>query len=372
MNRLGLGGHHVVARRYWLALLVAGMGNTAACHAGLHIFAEAGVAQASPDSEAQGSSNTQDSVDASVPANSEPYQFCPCANAAKDFPVLAEPYRAANLGGGGYPSDVFTSVSMGSNYDTGCGVRANQSVVCWGAHLYPYDTPPRIPFESVSVGAHFACALDTAGSMSCWGNAPPEAPRGPFRSVSVSTWFASACAVRPNATLACWAASPDDNLVPPPGKFDSVSVGSNMACAVKLDSTLACWRKAGPVEPPPGQFRSISVGPDSVCGMRFDDSIACFVHRETPSCDDRKDICTWATPPQGRFLSVSAGLYSGCGIRVDNTLACWGMFSSFMLSGTFASVSAGADGGVCAIRTDGTLLCWLNEHREAGGPPGGF
>lgn len=379
MNWLGLGCHHaLVARRFWLALLVVGMGNTAACHAGLHLFGEAGVAQDSPDSEAQGSSDPQDSAEGSVPANSEPYQFCPCDNATKDFLVLAEPdYRVAHLDpspdGSAYPSGVFIGVSMGSNYDTGCGIRGTRSIACWGAYLHPYDTPPKGTFQSVSVGALFACAVDIGGSLSCWGQAPPEPPSGPLRSVSVSNSYASACAVRTNATLACWAASPEDNLVPPPGKFDSVSVGTDMACAVKFNSTLACWRrKAGPVEPPPGQFRSISVGPTDVCGIRFDDTIACFVHREMPSCDDRKDICLWSAPPQGRFLSVSAGLYSGCGIRVDNTLACWGMFSSFMLSGTFASVSAGADGGICAIGTDGSLLCWLNEHRGAGGPPGGF
>jgi hypothetical protein len=65
-------------------------------------------------------------------------------------------------------------------------------------------------------------------------------------------------------------------------------------------------------------------------------------------------------------------MYSGCGVKTDGTLFCWGMYSLFKVVGTFTSVSVGGDGAVCAVKTDGTLVCWFDEHREEGGPEGGF
>jgi hypothetical protein len=113
------------------------------------------------------------------------------------------------------------------------------------------------------------------------------------------------------------------------------------------------------------------VGSPSLCGVKSDGTIACYVPPDH-GCSDSADACLWATPPEGGFTSVSAGLYSGCGVKMDGTLACWGMFSTFVLAGTFTSVSVGGDGSVCAVRSDGTLVCWLNEHRGSGGPAGGF
>ena len=66
---------------------------------------------------------------------------------------------------------VTSAVSLGSampwNHD--CGVKMDDSVVCWGNNDYGQPTPPRSSFSSVSAGDNYTCGVKTDGSVVCWG-----------------------------------------------------------------------------------------------------------------------------------------------------------------------------------------------------------
>lgn len=382
MNAIRIGGHHaIVAGRNWLVVLaVVAMINTAACTAGLRMGGEGGDAANGGGSGNQGFTTTGGSAGGPVTLDNTPYDICPCTDSSAAAvsvgagPGFPDTGGSAGSGGSGDSSGLFTSVSMGSSFDTCCGVKSDQTIACWGVFVHPYDTPPAGTFNSVSVGGYFACGVRTDGTMVCWGANPPTPPAGTFTSVSVSNngqeSASAACAVRTDGTIACWAASPSDTLVPPRGTFTYVSMGTEMACGVKTDGSLACWHKAGPVLAPAGKFTSFSVGTRMACGVKSDGTIACYVP-EDHGCSNSKVDCVDSTPPEGRFTTVSAGKYTTCGVKADGTLACWG-YSPVALAGTFVSVSVGGDGGVCAVRTGGTLVCWVNEYRDSGSPEGGF
>jgi hypothetical protein len=79
-------------------------------------------------------------------------------------------------------------------------------------------------------------------------------PAGSFTSVSSGGKFA--CAIRTDATLACWGYPYDGSTTPPAGSFMTVSAGLDHACAIRTDQTLVCWGSG--YQPP-----STATGPTS-------------------------------------------------------------------------------------------------------------
>ena len=158
----------------------------------------------------------------------------------------------------------FVQVSAGPFHT--CGLRADGTIACWGAHgdeerltesTGLLDSPPG-SFSQIDAGHHHSCAIRQDGAVKCWGSMsiegddmPPEEkammeamwapPEGWF--ISVSAGFLFSCGVRDDNTAECWglAASFSDALTPPEGEYTSVSVGGFHACGIRTDQTVVCW-----------------------------------------------------------------------------------------------------------------------------------
>ena len=246
----------------------------------------------------------------------------------------------------------FRSVSAG--YQHTCGVRPDDTVVCWG-----YDgrgqttTTPGLRLKSVSAGGEHTCGVRPDDTVVCWGKddyGQARPPGGTFRSVSAGDQHT--CGVRPDDTVACWGKDSDGQARPPGGTFKSVSAGGYHTCAVRTDDTVVCWGydHRGQARPPGGAFKSVSAGGVFTCGVRPDDTVVCW----------GKDDYGQARPPGGTFRSVSAGFTHTCGVRPDDTVVCWGKDDYGQArppGGTFRSVSAGFD-HTCGLRTNDTVACW--------------
>ena len=101
------------------------------------------------------------------------------------------------------PSGHFASVSAGSLHT--CGVRANETVDCWGDNRYGQARPPAGAFRTVSAGGSHTCGVRSDETVTCWGNdryGQATALTGTFRSVSAGGGHT--CGVRTNGTVACW------------------------------------------------------------------------------------------------------------------------------------------------------------------------
>ena len=308
----------------------------------------------------------------------------------------------------------FAAVSAGTTH--ACGLRADNTVACWGDDTFDQAQPPEGQFISVSAGKTHACGVRTDSTVQCWGDnqwqqsgtpsgdtircsvrngrlvckQPYDPPQGQFLSVSAGAHHS--CGLRTDNTVHCWGfvrlndeGLPTALMVAPSGQFISVSSGSFHACGVRADNTLACWGDETWNQDlePDGTFVSVSPGGAHTCGVRSDGKVQCwgnndFTQSGTAASGASCSIGTGGSrcvqvfrPLEGQFVSVSAGWVHSCGVRNDNTLQCWGSNAYGQLtvpSGKFVSVSAG-DGFTCGVRTGNTIECWgINEFGESTPP----
>jgi hypothetical protein len=254
------------------------------------------------------------------------------------------------------------SVSSGGSHT--CGVRADNSVTCWGGNRYGQTTPPAGTFASVSAGKHHTCGVNTRGTVACWGRNDYGQSRplaGTFASVSAGYWHT--CGVRTDSSVACWGYNRYGQATPPAGSFRSVSAGEHHTCGVQTDGTIACWGRGseGQATPPAGTFVSVGAGQYHTCGVRNDGSIVCW----------GVNLRGQAAAPDGTFVSVSAGEHHTCAVKIDDTIACWGWRDEGQATppaGSFVSVSAGK-AHTCGVRADGKIVCWGDNEYGQTKPP---
>ena len=278
------------------------------------------------------------------------YRDEPAVTVAPDSPACAP------------SADSFKAVSAGQFHS--CGIRADDTVECWGGNFFSQAAPPAGSFEAVSAGASYSCAIRTDGTIACWGLVG-------FHSLDQAEGNEDG-----SYTSRFVAADP------PTGTFKSVSVGSNHSCAIRTDDTVACWGKntiddwsggspvevsGGQTDPLAGTFKSVSVGNEHSCGLRIDNVVACW------GGENSRYVYVANVAPPGTHKAVDTTGQSGCTIRTDDTVACWGDNQWGQLHspiGTFKSVSVGSNHS-CAIRTDDTVACWGKNTIDdwSGGSP---
>jgi alpha-tubulin suppressor-like RCC1 family protein len=77
----------------------------------------------------------------------------------------------------GSPPGLFAKVRAGAGHF--CGIRANQTVECWGFNPDGRATPPSGTFLDVAPGGFHTCGLRTDHTISCWGDSSDGATTPP-------------------------------------------------------------------------------------------------------------------------------------------------------------------------------------------------
>ena len=193
-------------------------------------------------------------------------------------------------GAGEDPAGTFSSISAGGAHT--CGLRADETVTCWGygpggevdmpKQLYgggvwdhfmcsgrpsssfndfpcgmlgdvgQADAPPG-RFSAVAAGGWHTCGLRVNGSVDCWGDnthGQTDAPDG--RYTAVAAGWTHTCAVRAGDSVLCWGDNTDGQTDAPPGRFTAVAAGGVHTCALAPDATITCWGSPGHIQPPNG------------------------------------------------------------------------------------------------------------------------
>lgn len=278
-------------------------------------------------------------------------------------------------------SSEFKDLVAGSGHT--CGLRTDDTVVCWGANESGQADAPAGKFTAISASLFHSCGLRTDGAIECWGDYPQVyVPEGQFTAVATGqshtcglrtdstiecrpqeAWFHPpvglfseitakqhhSCGLRTDGTIKCW--GPGSHDAPPDGRFDAVAISGGHACALRIDGTVTCWRvSTGRTHPEPsGHFRAISAGDGHFCGLRTDGTAACW----------GLDYHGEARAPSGQLLAVAAGGQHSCGLRSDRTIVCWGKVLPDGLSGGVAQPPLGvtiddgsgvADASMCRPR----------------------
>ena len=264
-----------------------------------------------------------------------------------------------------FETGIFTPIDLGE--DSGCGLRGDGSIACWGNDGSGKATPPSGSFRQISVSGLHGCALRIDGTVACWGgNASGSTvpPAGTFKRVSAGGASYgntnATCGVKSDGMLACWGNNTFGQATAPAGTYLDVGVGYAHACALRTNQTLWCWAGTtnDSINYPAGTFRKLSVGDRHSCAVRTDGAVLCW---------------GWmvGATPAGTYSDVAAGYDFSCGVRADTgAVVCWGQSppAGTPSTGGFVSVTAGQQ-VACAVRLDGSVTCWGSNADNRATPP---
>lgn len=249
---------------------------------------------------------------------------------------------------------------------------------------------PDGPFASIGVGSRSGCGLRPDGSIACWGQGVDNlhAPPGAYQALS------NGCGLRQDGTIVCWKGFVAPDLPPTgfgyperggvvafPGTYTAMGSGpstghsgDSYVCGVSTDTAINCfgldlvtgraWPQGHRIE---GSFRSVVVGPGAACALRTNATISCWGEESARQFG-------MLDAPSGSFTQISAGFLHFCAIRSNQTVTCWGDNGAGQLDapgGSFTSISS-AGNRTCGIRPDGSAACWGDWHGSAPEAEGGF
>jgi hypothetical protein len=222
---------------------------------------------------------------------------------------------ARNLEGGFYQYvDVGTSHTCGLNWDG--------DVICDGYNNEGQtDTTGLVgPFTVLNSGTNYNCAIDTFGTLQCWGSndyAQATPPAGVFTQVSAA--FRHTCAIAVDGSPVCWGEDTYGRATPPPGvNFVDITAGKYHTCGVDDAGVLHCWGRNnhGQMFGPAGSYIDVAAGDTHTCGIMGDNSLHCWGEETDPGgLND---------PPAGSFVSVIAGKMLSCAVDLVGAAHCWG------------------------------------------------
>jgi alpha-tubulin suppressor-like RCC1 family protein len=304
---------------------------------------------------------------------------------------------------------------------SGCGVRSDASLWCWGQNNGPYDlqvtwsrptameltnTKTGLPvggrWANIDVDAGHGCGIKTTGALHCWGDntygqvgigrrtawyytLDPVDAVGTWLSVNVGKEHS--CAIRADHTLWCWGrdtsgqagvpGASGDVLSPTQvGTLDDwvvVSADRDTTCGVHQSGALDCWGAIGDEVPAAVStetpLKSVRAG-FSPCGIDVNGHLACL-----PYAPQSTNLVVADTTVTFTDLDI-AGQYR-CGIDVDHRLYCWTRNEESadapetpVQVGTqqdWASVDVAEPGSACALALSGQRFCWgSNTETQAG------
>lgn len=257
----------------------------------------------------------------------------------------------------------------------------------------------------VVAGARHSCALQSAGTVQCWGandegqlgdgtaidRLVPVRVEGISGAVSISAGPESTCAVVSYGNVKCWGKESGGGKPAArwlPGAATAVAVGSYQSCAVLQDGRVACWKfgtaaypgRSGVVVEGVAGAVGISVAGE-VSGWLLDTGRSCavLVSGEVQCWGNRYSEQTgWApvatvedTPTLVAGLTdaiqVSTLPFYSCAVRRSGTVQCWSDFvgpqdpTPTQGIGNALQVVLGSRHS-CALLANGEILCLGNNY----------
>ena len=295
------------------------------------------------------------------------------------------------------PSDSFVLTGLSDVVATsgggafGCALESNGTVWCWGAgnggylgdglnaaSLVPVQVSGITDATQIASGSAGSCARTASGLVRCWGAASLRGDGGSGGMTTPVTVSLSGVA--------------------------KVSVGGAHACAVKADGAVWCWGAnaegqlgigtTGAPTSTPVQAVGVTTAVDvaaggfdgASCAVLASGAVQCWgddSHRQLGDGDlspvDRPTPTI--VPGLSNATRIAMGFYTTCAIRTTGEVACWGSggllgdatnLPSSSPVAVFAVIGAltisGQGTHMCALQTGNTAACWgENNVAQLGG-----
>lgn len=305
-------------------------------------------------------------------------------------PSSADPTPTpAGAGSQGVRVPFAPQITLGTDF--GCWLKSNHQVSCWGDLE---GKAPKGELLQISAASFHVCGIKKDQSVVCWG-AHDQAPAGAF--AQISTGDEASCGVRPDGQLVCWDAKGrtqySQDLIDkcsgevgdcegasvlgmrlvsrrPSGTFKRVAVGGRHACALTPDGSAKCWAPAesdedesagGEIDDvalPAGKYSEVTAGFMHTCGILEGSGAAGTV------------VCAGGVEGQSKpgantAKSIAAGVILSCSLGLDGQAACWGGDGATPPSGKkFVALAVGLR-LACGLPAGGDPVCWGETDSSA-------
>ncbi|MDB4992725.1 MAG: hypothetical protein JWM74_157 [Myxococcaceae bacterium] len=176
--------------------------------------------------------------------------------------------------------DSFSGAESPSSLGHACALRADGKVLCWGDNEWQQSPPgPSVDeFKSVSVSSITTCGVRKDDTAVCWGYPiSPQSPVGTFREVVAATDHA--CGLRMDKKIVCWGAV---TFGPSSSTYEHVFAHPNTTQVFGLRAdgevdVLPAGFGDYNVRPQPDAFDGLTFTPDGgTCGLRRDKHLMCW------------------------------------------------------------------------------------------------
>jgi alpha-tubulin suppressor-like RCC1 family protein len=314
--------------------------------------------------------------------------------------------------------DLCNGVSGCQHLPVETGLACGETGVCVaGGCIAPWAT-------HIQAGKAFTCALDTWGTVRCWGE-PGALPLGSstvgpvpkmveklLKSVGFTVGRSHGCSMATDASVQCWGGNADGQVGGPSSpvvteaikvvlpKVAELAAGNAHTCARLQDATVRCWGSdaagqlgngaagGGPVPSPVVDLSGVTAlaaGGDQTCALDGEGKVWCWGRLASTAGGGTEKLS--AIPKvvaiPGKAVRVAVGGSFACAVlETTGALACWGDNGHGQMSNgntkpvegiqvlpvltQVQHVSLGDEHG-CAVKADGTLWCWgPNESAQLG------
>lgn len=246
-----------------------------------------------------------------------------------------------------------------------CALREEGGLACWGYDKnytvdepVVRDAPTEGEFLRVELEYDHGCGLLADETVVCWGDATSFPVFGPGPYADLASSYSTACALRYDDTIACRGALFNDSIPPPDMVATTLDAGRGVVCGLDATEHVSCWGDSENDWPAvsaelPAMER-IAAGDHRFCGANSATGLV--------SCYGDVSFNGRFAPPNA-FSDLAAGGAGTppCGVVAPGgEITCWGDEATSDFTppvGTFVEIDSG-NGFLCALDTAGTPACW--------------
>lgn len=243
----------------------------------------------------------------------------------------------------------YVAHTLACGRDRTCFIGGDRRVACWdgelGEDVEPTEVPGLTNVVRLVLGADTACALREEGSVYCWAASERPHPVPGLRNViALSAAGDGACALTADGAILCWALAGEPALrrIAVEGAVDVIARDGG-GCARDAPGRIYCWGDAGAgaigdgtgeARPEPtrvpgieGAAKLIPIGGRTLCAWAQGGYLCWGDNRLGQLGGQEDEVLAPAEPPALARASISpvpAAFGISCGEALSGSVCCWG------------------------------------------------